>query len=309
VDIGAWLRSLGLDHYERAFRDNDIDAQVLPDLTADDLTGLGVVSIGHRRKLLAAIAALRADPAVPQITPGLAGLAPDLPLAAAIRHAEAERRQLTVMFVDLVGSTALSTRLDPEEMREVLRAYQVAVAHEVMRFEGHIAKYMGDGVLAYFGWPRAHEDEVERAARAALAIIEAVSQLKALDDEPLACRIGIATGLVVVGDLVGEGPAQEEAVLGETPNLAARLQQVAQPGTVMIAQATRHLLEGLFDFEELDALALKGLPGSTRAYWLIGAAAAESRFEARHARRGIPLSRCAQAGQRMRAVIPSFDLT
>jgi class 3 adenylate cyclase/(2Fe-2S) ferredoxin len=289
VDIGAWLRSLGLDHYERAFRDNDIDAQVLPDLTADDLTGLGVVSIGHRRKLLAAIAALRADPAVPQITPGLAGLAPDPPLAAAIRHAEAERRQLTVMFVDLVGSTALSTRLDPEEMREVLRAYQVAVAHEVMRFEGHIAKYMGDGVLAYFGWPRAHEDEVERAARAALAIIEAVSQLKALDDEPLACRIGIATGLVVVGDLVGEGPAQEEAVLGETPNLAARLQQVAQPGTVMIAQATRHLLEGLFDFEELDALALKGLPGSTRAYWLIGAAAAESRFEARHARRGIPL--------------------
>src|SRR5215204_2892203 len=156
----------------------------------------------------------------------------------------AERRQLTVLFCDLVGSTTLSARLDPEDMRDVLRAYQNAVTGEIARLEGHVAKLMGDGVLAYFGWPKAREDEAERAVRAGLAVVEAVERLRAPSGEALACRVGIATGLVVVGDLVGIGAAQEEAVVGDTPNLAARLQQIAEPGAVVIAEPTHRLLSG-----------------------------------------------------------------
>ena len=166
VDVGAWLRGLGLDQYEAAFRDNDVDADVLPVLTADDLIGLGVTSIRHRRKLLAACATLPVSPARP-----------------AASSPEAERRQLTVMFVDLVGSTALSARFDPEDMDAILRTYHEAVAGEVTRFEGHVAKFMGDGVLAYFGWPRAHEDEAERAVRAGLATVEAVARLRTPDSD------------------------------------------------------------------------------------------------------------------------------
>jgi class 3 adenylate cyclase len=222
VDVGAWLHGLGLGRYERAFRDNDVDADVLPELTADDLTGLGVTSIGHRRKLLAAAAALRVGPTAPAVTTlPAAEAAPGA--ASPARPSGAERRQLTVMFVDLVGSTALSARLDPEEMGELLRAYQDAVAGEVLRWEGHVAKFMGDGVLAYFGWPRAHEDDAERAVRAGLAVTATVGGLSTPADAALAARVGIATGLVVVGDLVGGGAAREEAVVGETPNLAARL--------------------------------------------------------------------------------------
>jgi class 3 adenylate cyclase len=178
VDVGAWLRGLGLGRYERAFRDNDIDAAVLPELTSDDLSGLGVASIGHRRKLLATIAALGEGTPSPEIPPAQAGPAPSIAgHLASPRSTDAERRQLTVMFVDLVGSTALSTRLDPEDLREVIRTYQDAVAGEVARFEGHVAKFMGDGVLAYFGFPRAHEDDAERAVRTGLDILRAVGRL------------------------------------------------------------------------------------------------------------------------------------
>jgi class 3 adenylate cyclase len=206
-----WLRRLGLERYEPAFRDHEIDWEVLPELSEADFEKLDI-PLGPRKKLLKAIAVLAAAgaPAAPEAKP------------TTIAPRAAERRQLTVMFVDLVGSTALAARLDPEEMGEVLRRYQAAVAVAIGRFEGHIAKYMGDGVLAYFGWPRAHEDAAERAVRAALAIEEAVARLDA--PEPLRARIGIATGLVVVGDLIGEGAAREESVVGETPNLAARLQ-------------------------------------------------------------------------------------
>ena len=176
------------------------------------------------------------------------------------------------MFVDLVGSTALSARLDPEDMREVIRGYQNTVAGEITRFEGHVAKFMGDGVLAYFGWPRAHEDEAERAVRAGLAVVEAVRGLSTSAGEPLAARVGIATGLVVVGDLVGEGASQEQAVVGDTPNLAARLQALAQPGQVVIADATRRLLGAGFDLDrprrasvEGDRRAGRGLRGAWRA--------------------------------------------
>jgi class 3 adenylate cyclase len=230
MDIGGWLRGLGLERYEQAFRENEIDLRVLPELTADDLKELGVAAIGHRRLLLKAIADLAAGAGRAE--------AEDVP-AASLANAttEAERRQLTVMFCDLVGSTALSVRFDPEELREKIRAYQNTVSGVVARYDGFVAKYMGDGVLAYFGYPRAHEDDAERAVRAGLEIAAAVTRLETRGTERLAVRIGIATGLVVVGDLVGEGSAQEQAVVGETPNLAARLQALAEPGQIVLAPA------------------------------------------------------------------------
>jgi class 3 adenylate cyclase len=203
---------LGLERYASAFRDNDVDAEVLPELTADDLIGLGVTSIGHRRKLLAAIAAMGTD--IP---------------AARCRQRPA-RRQLTVMFCDLVGSTALAARLDPDDLREVIGQYHRALAATAALFDGFVAKYMGDGALIYFGFPSAHEDDAERAVRAALALIAAATAIDAAGGK-LGLRIGIATGLAVVGDLIGTGAAQEENVIGETPNLVARLQALAEPGT------------------------------------------------------------------------------
>src|SRR4051812_35174393 len=185
------------------------------------------------------------------------------------------------MFVDLVGSTALSARLDPEDTREVLRAYQNTVAGEVARVDGHVAKLMGDGVLAYFGFPRAHEDDAERAVRAGLAVAETVARLATPAGETLAARVGIATGLVVVGDLVGEGAAQEEAVVGETPNLAARLQEMAEPGTVAVAEGTRRLLGEVFELRPLGPTHLKGFAGLVEAFRVAGERAADSRFEAR----------------------------
>src|SRR3954471_6893159 len=265
MDVGGWLRDLGLGQYEQAFGDNDIDAGLLPTLTADDLREIGVVSLGHRKRLLAAIVAL-APPAGPQ--PPAAALAPTPPPTPTAP--QAERRQLTVMFVDLVGSTALSARLDPEEMREVLRAYQNTVTGEIARVDGHVAKLMGDGVLAYFGWPRAYEDEAERAVRAGLAITEAVGHLSALPGEPLAARVGIATGLVVVGDLIGEGAAREEAVVGETPNLAARLQGAAAPGAVVIADGTRRLLGEVFELRGLGPTRLQGFARSVAGFEVLG---------------------------------------
>ena len=198
MDVAAWLCGLGLGQYEQAFRDNDVDADLLPTLTVEDLRELGVASLGHRKRLLAAIVAL-----VPRTDPQAAAASPAPTPQSSSTGSQAERRQLTVMFVDLVGSTALSACLDPEEMGEVLRAYQDRVAGEVIRFEGHVAKFMGDGVLAYFGFPRAHEDDAERAVRAGLAAIEAVARLETPDGTRLSARAGIATGLVVVGQLIG----------------------------------------------------------------------------------------------------------
>ena len=275
MDISAWLRELGLERYEEAFRDNDVDAKVLPHLTAEDLKDIGITSVGHRRSLLAAIKALRPETASPEPEPSAA--APP----AAEPSREAERRQLTVMFIDLVGSTALAARLDPEDMAAVIRAYQECCAEVVERWGGHVAKYMGDGVLAYFGWPQAHEDEAERAVRAGLAIVAALARLETTAGEPLAARVGIATGLVMVGELIGEGAAREEAVVGETPNLAARLQTLAAPGSVVISQATRRLLGGLFDLEDLGPRRLKGFAEPLAAWRVEGEGQAEGRFEAR----------------------------
>src|SRR5215813_7668209 len=203
MDVAAWLRGLGLEQYARAFRNNDVDGEVLPELTADDLNSIGVTSVGHRRKLLAAIAALRTEP--PTAAP--AASATSAPVSPPT--IDAERRQLTVMFGDLVGSTELSARLDPEDLRAVIGAYHRCCAGVIERNGGFVAKYMGDGVLAYFGYPRADEHDAERAVRAGLELVEAVAALDTPADAPVQVRVGIATGLVVVGDLIGEGAAQE----------------------------------------------------------------------------------------------------
>ena len=273
MDVSRWLAEQGLEHHAKAFAENGIAGDILRDLTDADLKELGL-NLGDRKRLLKAIVTLDAAPTQDRSEPVEQTTTPALPR-------EAERRQLTVMFVDLVGSTALAQRLDPEETCEVLRSYQNAAAGEITRYEGHVAKFMGDGVLAYFGYPRAHEEEAERAVRAGLALAATVSRLKAPSGEALAARIGIATGLVVVGDLVGEGAAQEQAVVGETPNLAARLQTLAAPGQVVIAEATRRLLGASFALEDLGERELKGISEPVQAFAVTGERPVESRFEAR----------------------------
>jgi class 3 adenylate cyclase len=278
MDITAWLRSLGLERYEQAFRDNEINESVLQKLTTEDLKELGVIAVGHRRILLDAIANLQGETAVKhdKVSPVTA----EKPDRADNRLTEAERRQLTVMFCDLVSSTALSARLDPEDLRSVIGAYHRCCTELVERNGGFVAKYMGDGVLAYFGYPQAHEHDAERAVRAGLALVEALPKLATTAGSPLQVRVGIATGLVVVGDLIGAGPAQEQAVVGETPNLAARLQALAEPGAVVIASSTRRLTGGLFEYRDLGAIALKGFAEDVPAWQVLGASAIESRFEA-----------------------------
>ncbi|WP_092124274.1 ATP-binding protein [Bradyrhizobium erythrophlei] len=271
MDIDSWLRGIGLEQYAQAFRDDAIDADVLRDLTDAHLRELGL-PLGARLRLLRAVAALGTSeqpPAALEITP----TAP---------RTDAERRQLTVMFVDLVGSTALSARLDPEDMREIVGAYHRSCVEQITKAGGFVAKYMGDGVLAYFGYPRAHEHDAERAVLAALALVEAVPKLSTMAGSPLQVRIGIATGLVVVGDLIGTGASQEQAVVGDTPNLAARLQGIAEPNMVVIAEGTRRLLGNLFELEDLGTKNLKGIGGPVRAWAPLRASSAEGRFEALH---------------------------
>ena len=270
---GAWASG----STRRSFRENEIDETVLPSLTHENLKELGVASFGHRVKLLDAIAALRSEGSGK--TPPVDVTITSSPSASP--EDRAERRQVTVMFSDLVGSTALSARMDPEDLREVISAYQKCVAESVQRFGGFVAKYMGDGVLVYFGYPQAHEDDAERAVRAGLELVATVSGLKT--HAPLQTRVGVATGLVVVGDLIGSGASQEQAIVGETPNLAARLQGAAEPNTVVIAEATRRLLGNLFELEDLGSQDLKGITGQVRAWVALRPSSVESRFEAFHA--------------------------
>jgi class 3 adenylate cyclase len=274
MDVGAWLRGLGLGQYEGTFRQSEIEADILPELTESDLEKLGL-PLGPRKRILKAIANLGGAKA-----PGDASL-PPLGLARPSPAEDtAERRQLTVMFCDLAGSTALSARLDPEDMRQVIRAYQDACSGVVARYDGFEAKFMGDGILAYFGFPHAHEDDAERAVRAGLEIVETVGTLETRASDTLHVRIGIATGLVVVGDLVGQGAAQERAVVGDTPNLAARLQALAEPDSVVVASATRRLLRGRFRLRDLGRHAVKGLRESVEVWVAEGVSSSDSRFEA-----------------------------
>jgi class 3 adenylate cyclase len=268
--IADWLKKLGLSEYAQCFAENGIGVAALPHLTDQDLKEIGVL-LGHRRIMLAAISELAStatpvtsQPAAPRAEP----------------RDDAERRQLTVMFTDLVGSTALSTKLDPEDLRSVIGAYHKCVAETVARFGGFIGRYMGDGALVYFGYPRAHEDDAERAVRAGLTLVEALRSLTA--PEPLHVRIGIGTGLVVVGDLVGTGEAQERGVVGETPNLAARLQAAAAPDSIVIDPTTRRLLAGLFEYRDLGRIEVKGFAAPVQAYEVVRPRTVESRFEALH---------------------------
>jgi class 3 adenylate cyclase/tetratricopeptide (TPR) repeat protein len=271
-DIEGWLTDLGLAKYAPAFAEAEIDFGTLPDLVEDDLKDLGL-PLGPRRKIWGAINRLGEQPN--QSPPPT-----DPTTAAPVPQTDAERRHLTVMFVDLVGSTEMATRIDAEDMRDVITGYQNTVAGLVSRFEGFVAKFMGDGVLCYFGWPRAGEDDAERAVRAGLAIIEAVKKTKAPDGAALSTRVGIATGVVIVGDLIGSGATQEAAVVGETPNLAARLQGVAGLNQLVISEDTKRLLGVIFDMTPVGAQALKGIAAPVQAFAVNGETAQESRFAA-----------------------------
>ncbi|MDO9707202.1 ATP-binding protein [Paracraurococcus lichenis] len=282
TEIAAWLRSLGLDHYVEAFGRNNIDPGLLPSLTAEDLKEIGVASVGHRRRLLDAIAALR-GPSAP-----LPAAPPD-PLADPPAEAAAERRRVTVLFCDLADSTALAARLDPEDLRAAMAGYHRTVSAVIEAHGGYIAKFLGDGVLAYFGWPRAGEDDAERAVRAGLAATAAVAGLDLPTAGPLVARVGIATGEVVVGDLLGEGEARERAMVGATPNLAARLQAMAAPGTVLACPVTRRLTGTLFDWEALGPQALKGLGEAVLPSRALAESSVESRFEALRRGLAVPL--------------------
>ncbi|MGA7334621.1 MAG: adenylate/guanylate cyclase domain-containing protein, partial [Pseudolabrys sp.] len=277
TDIAEWLASIGLGEYAQRFAENAIDLSVVRDLTEQDLKELGVL-LGHRRKMLRAIAEL--DGVAP---------APTETATEPVPRDESERRHLTVMFCDLVGSTALSERLDPEDVWRVTASYQACTGEVIGRYQGMIARYMGDGVLAYFGYPRAQEDDAAQAVRAALALVDAVAALRTNGDTSLQVRIGIATGTVVVSELLIDKARAEQAVFGETPNLAARLQTLAEPGTVLICPSTRRLVGGHFDYRDLGPLALKGRAEPVPVWQVLAASGVESRFEAMHKTKLPPL--------------------
>src|SRR5215475_2357758 len=268
--IAEWLASIGLGEYAQRFAENAIDLSVLRDLTEQDFKELGVL-LGHRRKILRAIAEL--DGVAP---------APTRSATDPVLRGEAERRHLTVMICDLAGSTALSARLDPEDMNTVMDAYHAACARIMVIYDGSIGDFRGDGILAYFGYPRAHEDDAERTVRAGLDVIAAVARLETRAAQPLAVRIGIATGFVVVGDLSGESASREHALVGDTPNLAARVQALAEPGTIVVAASTRRLLGDLFRLRDLGCHEVKGIAEPIAAWAVEGVSASESRFEAAH---------------------------
>lgn len=279
-DVSRWLNELGLVEYAAVFAENGVDFRSLPKLTEQDLKELGVL-LGHRRVLQDAISTLVEQSSAEPTTAGSLESQ-----RATARSGEAERRQLTVMFCDLVGSSELSQKLDPEDLREVNRAYQDACKAAIERYEGYVARYMGDGVLAYFGYPQAHEDDAERAIHAGLGVVEALLVLNdTVGDKQcveLGVRVGVATGPVVVGDLIGEGASQESAVVGETPNLAARLQALALPNTVVVSPGTHELVAGRFECHDLGAQELKGIAEPVHAWGVRAPTTAESRFEAAH---------------------------
>src|SRR5665213_1467981 len=268
-DLRDWLRGHGLEQYADTFEANDIDLDILAELSEHDLEQLGL-SLGNRRRLLKAIAAGNAAPTSSK---------PSAPEGS--ESGDAERRQVTVLFADMVGSTALSGKVDPELLGGLIRRYQDAAAGAIGRYGGFVAKFMGDGVLAYFGFPRAFEDAAERAIRAAISIVAEAAEIELPDTTRVQTRIGIATGLVVVGEIIGTGTARERTIVGETPNLAARLQALAGPDSIILSEATRNLLGGLFELEHTGAHELKGFPRPVPAWRVACEASVVSRFAAR----------------------------
>ncbi|MEM7042523.1 MAG: AAA family ATPase [Pseudomonadota bacterium] len=284
LEILAWLRELGLQRYERMFLEHEVDAVILPKLTAEDLKDLGITAVGHRRKLLEAIAALAEQAQIENESQ-----AQSAESVSKAKATEAERRQLTVMFIDLVDSTKLSTRLDPEDLGQIIRVYQESCTKVIDRWGGHIANYMGDGVLVYFGYPKAREDDVERAVYAGLEVTDAIPKLTPKAGVSLEARVGIATGLVMVGDLTGEGTDHDGTVVGETPNLAARLQGIGNPGKIVVAPETRRLSRGVFSLIDLGEQTLKGFSAPVRAWEVVGEVSTTTRFEAARRRSVTPL--------------------
>jgi class 3 adenylate cyclase/predicted ATPase len=280
MDVGVWLRNLGLGRYERVFSENALESDVLPELTESDLEKLGI-PLGDRKRLIKAIRATFADPQ--NVGPTSAAETGQQPEQRNVPVAE--RRHLTVMICDIVGSTALSRRLDPEDMRAVVDAYHSACARIIATYDGFLAEFRGDGILAYFGYPRAHEDDAERTVRAALDIVVAVGGLKTRAPEPLAVRVGIATGLVVIGAINGKDALREHAVVGDAPNIAARLQAVGAPGTIVVAGSTRRLLGDVFHLRDLGRYELSGIAEPIAAWAVEGLSASESRFAAARAAR------------------------
>jgi class 3 adenylate cyclase/predicted ATPase len=274
--LSEWLRRAGLEAYEGAFAESGVDLDVIPDLGEADLKEIGL-SLGDRKRFLRAAAALRPAPMTGSGKPEQ-HVTPVAPARTAVPSSAAERRQLTVMLCDLVGSTALSAQLDPEDMRELIGLYHVAVTEAVTRFNGFVAKYMGDGVLVYFGYPQAHEGDPEQALRAGLAVVDAVARLTTV--RRVQVRVGIATGLVVVGDFIGSGSSQEQAVVGEIPNIAARLQSIAKPDTVVVSGSTRELVWSLFEFADLGPQELKGIAGPQRVWQVLRETTIDIRFNA-----------------------------
>src|SRR6266480_7291965 len=277
--LSEWLRLAGLESYERAFSESGVNLDVVPDLSETDLKALGL-SLGDRKRFLKAAATLRPT-ALPEAEKSELHIASIAPTKPARPSMAAERRQLTVMFCDLVGSTALSAQLDPEDLRELIGLYHVGVTETVTRFNGFVAKYMGDGVLVYFGYPKAHEDDPQQALRAGLAVVDAIACLAT--PKPVQVRVGIATGIAVVGDLIGSGSSQEQAVVGEIPNIAARLQSLADPSTVVLSSGTRELVGSLFEFVDLGPQELKGIAGPQRVWQVLRETTVDSRFDASNA--------------------------
>ncbi len=280
-DITPWLQSLGLEKYDELLTSQDIDLAVAPDLTEQDLEKLGL-SLGHRRKFIAAAAKLRAAPAAPAV-------ATKLVRSGGQPEALVERRQMTVVFIDLVGSTALGGALDPEDLIELLRLYRDACVEVIGKYDGFIAQYLGDGILVYFGFPVAQEHAAERAVRAALEIVEKVARLKRPDGQPLQSRVGIATGLVVAGEGDGVGPAGEETVVGDTPNLAARLQSEAEPESVLVSPSTHRITADFFEYAFLGTHVIKGFREPLPLWKALRESATESRFAAAHAAAAGPI--------------------
>jgi class 3 adenylate cyclase/predicted ATPase len=276
-DIRNWLESLGLTQYVDAFESNDVDLDVLPSLNEGDLEKLGV-SLGHRKKMLKALAESGGGASEVVSNAGRAPFAISTPESPPNQiEATGERRQLTVMFCDLVGSTALSEKLDPEELRSLLHNYRTVCGEVIARYEGFVARYVGDGILTYFGWPKAHEEDAERALRAALEIIQTVK--RASSSEILSVRIGIATGPVVVGEQAGVGD-QSKLAIGSTPNLAARLQGLAGADQIVIASSTRRLVGNAFELSDWGEHELKGISEPVHAWQVIAMGTAASRFDA-----------------------------
>jgi class 3 adenylate cyclase/predicted ATPase len=290
-DVTRWLESLGLDKYAEVFAENAVGLDILHQLKEKHLKELGVL-LGDRLRLLEAIKTL--DSAPTTISPEAVPTSTPVPVIPTTRlTGEAQRRQLTVMFCDLVDSTALSSQLDPEDMREVITSFQDTAREGIQQYAGFIARYMGDGILVYFGYPQAHEDDAERAVRAGLAIVQSMAQpntdITKQYGVELAVRVGVATGPVVVGDIIGEGAAEEAAVIGETPNLAARLQNLAAPNQVTVAPATYQLLGALFEYEDLGAHQVKGIDQPIQVWRVVGERDVDSRYEATRMGSGLPL--------------------